>query len=510
MTHTRRSVAGVLLLLSLSLSSARAEGLTLTIDRMIYDSPLVTGLMMVVSVRGLEYDDVGVATEVTVDVNQGGTAYRCRVRRIQHMPEESTRTDARPGPRASQVTFTVPEGLRPGSATIVVRQRDAATTAFPVTVGERPGPPSVADEIRFVIDTTSDTAKPASPDFRPIRFLRGKVAELFVTPLPDPEAATSIAATFVQEGNRRVVPVTVRYVGERTISTQTFHSWTSDSFKATVAVPADLELGAAVLELRLTANGQTGEPAIRKVTIEDAAAVAAGRTAPRVLTVMPGTAGLGQAIAVFVESRASLGPDPTKARIVLEGGAQRFELSPDPRFIAPRVPGRETPLMLLTWPSLEMSGKFDLRVVNPSLGDEGASEPVAIEILPHILTPKLLTVRESTTEDTVMLARMREQSLAAGKRFEDFEPDVHRYLTIEATEFYNLLPENMDVRFTQDGREYTLRFADFSLQMDSIMVVRCPDELKAGVVGVELRNRVGSQTSAAATTTVTISGLPGR
>src|SRR5262249_5323368 len=279
---------------------------------------------------------------------------------------------------------------------------------------------------------------------------------------------------------------------------QTGHySYSTPSFGAGFAVPSDLALGPAEMEVRIRANGVVGDPTTELVSIVDPVSRDQDPTlvAPRIMRLAPARVGIGQAIELAVEDRRSLDPDPSKVVVILEQGSTRVEITPELNFAALRGSRSMVgPTVLVARVGDDITGEAVVRVSNPGRpGAAGLSEGEHLTIVDHVLPPKLTAVREATDSDLRQLRLMREMALKAGRMFKDYDPKC-RYLAIEA-EGMDYNPNYLVVEFEQGGKSYTLTYDDFSLSMGNLRVVRLPDSIGPGPLKVTVTNRGGDRLS---------------
>jgi hypothetical protein len=154
----------------------------------------------------------------------------------------------------------------------------------------------------------------------------------------------------------------------------------------------------------------------------------------------------------------------------------------------------------------ELIGRVQLRVVNPLRGETGMSAPVPLEIVDEVFAPVLTGVSESTETDLARLKQMYETQKQAGREFPEYDPS-HRYLTVKVKGVdYN--PNYIRITLEQGGEEYELEFADFSSFSGETLIVRLPEELKAGEVKFTIENTDGERSSTPATKPFVLQARP--
>lgn len=393
------------------------------------------------------------------------------------------------------VTFTVPVDFREGEAIAVVKYRDKRTNEFKFKVANGLPVPRVGIGMELAGGPLPLT--PPSPDAvkegekRGLRLERGRDNQISVRPLIDPDIpGASVLVTFKQGSLIKSASARVVRLGgtESNGSTVTF---APVHYELNVHIPEELEPGAASIEVRLKLRGQTSEPATADVMITDSSG-RAGSTdefKPRVMNLGELRIGAGQVIQLSINSKW-LEPDPSKALIVLEQGSERVELEPEMNSATLRggLTGPASAVLFARILDTDLRGKVMARVYNSAKGErDGLSEGTEIEIVDEVVPPLGLKVSEAGKSELAMLRALRDEALKHGREFKDYDPNA-RYVTIRAIGLdYN--PNYIKVTFEQDGRQYVLKFADFSLSMDERLVVRVPDAIKLGSVKITIQNK---------------------
>lgn len=393
------------------------------------------------------------------------------------------------------VTFTVPLDLHEGDATVVVKYRDRRSNEFGFKVVNRLPVPRIGVGIEVAM--TSSQPTPPHPDDikqsakRGLRLERGRDVEISVHPLIDPEVPDSGVVVTFRQGNltKDVNAKVIRRGGTESDGTTTIFA--PVRYQVTAHAPEELDLGAARIEVRLMLRGQLSEPAFAEVLITDStgSAGSADLFKPHVTNLGEQRIGIGQAIKVSVDAKW-LEPDPSKALIVLEQGSKRVELRPEMNSatLGARLTERTPAILIARVEDGDLTGKVTVRVYNPAKGErDGLSEGTPIEIVDEVVPPLGINVSEAGKQDIAMLRALREEALKQGREFSDYDPAA-RYVTIRAIGLdYN--PHYIRVKFEQGGRQFILKYEDFSLTMDDRLVVRVPDAIMPGSVQLTIQNK---------------------
>jgi hypothetical protein len=412
------------------------------------------------------------------------------------------------------MTFVVPRGLRAGEAEVVVSLRGRRSAPFKLNVVERPLRPVVgATAITSIAPgITPPAPQPGEAATRQrlgLKFERGaKGVELYVRPLADPgDAEAGVTVRFKQGGAfyDAAARVVHREGGRRQLPGGRF-GLMSPRDVLELDVPELLAPGEAELEITLRAGGQTGEAALVPVTVTDAerAFESPKAAAPRLLSVSPRRVGAGQALAISVDRRRSLDPDPSKAVVVFEtpDGASSHKAVPEinSAAIMPSMPP-DAPVFIVVRAPKELTGAVNVRLVNPARADyEGASsEPTQIEMVAEALAPEVQGASEANADE---LSRLRE--LGAAPPDPRLAPSL-RFVTIRVRGL-DPNPSFLRVRFAQEGRATaTLVKEDFVLHTGESVIVRLPKGFGAGTVRVSVENLGAAGYSAPALATFQLS-----
>jgi hypothetical protein len=393
------------------------------------------------------------------------------------------------------VTFTAPLDLHEGDAVVVVNYRERLTNGFTFKVVNRLPAPRIGVGIEVAM--TSSEVTPPNPDDvkqgakRGLRLERGRDAELSVHPLLDPEIPESgVVVTFKQGSLTKDVNAKVVRRGgtESDGSTVIF---APVRYQVVVHAPEELELGAAHIEVRLKLRGQLSEPGSAEGLIIDSSGIAGSADVfkPHVTNMGERRIGIGQAITVSIDAKW-LEPDPSKALIVLEQGPKRVELKPEVNSAAvrTRLTGRTPPILIARDEDGDLTGYVTVRVYNPARGDrDGLSEGTPIEIVDEVVPPLGISVSEAAKQDIALLRALHAEALKQGRDHHEYDPDA-RYVTIRAIGLdYNR--HYVRVKFEQEGRQFILKYEDFSLSIEDRLVVRVPDAIKPGSVQLTIQNK---------------------
>jgi hypothetical protein len=396
------------------------------------------------------------------------------------------------------VTFTAPLDLHEGDAGVVVKYRERHSNEFTFKVANRLPSPRIGVGLELAM-TSSQPTPPNLDDVkqgakRGLRLERGRDVEISVHPLIDPEVPDSgVVVTFKQGSlSKDVNAKVIRRGGTESDGTTTIFA--PVRYQVTAHAPEELDLGAARIEVRLMLRGQMSEPASADVLITDSSGNAGSADVfkPNVTNMGERRIGIGQAITVSVDAKW-LEPDPSKALIVLEQGSKRVELEPEMNSAAlrNRLHGRTPAILIARVEDGDLTGKVTVRVYNPAKGErDGLSEGTTIEIVDEVVPPLGIKVSEAGKQDIAMLRALREEALKQGRAFPDYDPDA-RYVTIRAIGLdYN--PHYVRIKFEQGGRQFILKYEDFSLIIEDRLVVRVPGAIMPGSVQLTIQNKGAS------------------
>ncbi|MEW6129707.1 MAG: hypothetical protein AB1757_21895 [Acidobacteriota bacterium] len=396
------------------------------------------------------------------------------------------------------VLFTVPQGLREGEATAVVIYRDKRSDEFQFKVVNKPLTPKIWFAVKTVeIPQNLPTNKlPGKTPPKPI-FERGQEEEINLTPLVDPETPDSaVLVTFKQSAIKREVFARVERNDPKFIDDRQMN-FGAPRYIVTVTTPLDLLPGEAEMEVRLRAHGFVSEPDSVKIEVADF--TKAEVLKPVIMSLSQSRIGVGQSVMVFVNDIKRLVPNPMETRIILEQNSQRIVLKPE-RNSAEFMPGQDVslPVFLVIRIGKELIGNVTLRVFNPARGEQaGLSDSIPLEIVNEVVPPTLKKVNEATNQDLSPLRMMRQMAIDAGRDFPEYNPNA-RYVTITAFGL-DFDPNNLRIRFIQGGKEFTLKFADYSVSLNEMFIVRLPDEIIPGLVQVAIQNKADGRWSEAVT-----------
>lgn len=394
------------------------------------------------------------------------------------------------------ISFIIPRGLHEGEAQLTLIHQKRRSNPMTLNILSRPAKPLVFLVLK-VADITGNPSGDIVPGLKTgdgsgIRFEIGRESALGVQPLIDPDQQdAAILVTFKQGGQSREVTAKVVYyrANEQAMMSP-------PRYEARVRAPEGFTPGEAELEVRIRANGQLSEPeklTVRLVTPKLAAGYPEG-VAPRLVNISPSKVGVGQAILISVESRRSLGPNLTKTTIVIEQNGRRYRIQPEINS-ATNMPAAlaDAGVLLVGRVGDEVTGKVEVKVLNPSRGEEaGLSEGLPLEILDEVMPPEQVSVRQSSDIELAPLRQIHEAMLRAG-RSSPYEPGA-RYLTIQAAGLdYN--PEYVRIEIEQSGRVVRLKKEVFALSIPRMMIVRLPERIKPGQAQVSISNRVKDRVS---------------
>ncbi|MEW6211917.1 MAG: hypothetical protein AB1631_26410 [Acidobacteriota bacterium] len=403
------------------------------------------------------------------------------------------------------IDFIIPRGLHEGDAQLTLIHQKRRSSPLALQILSRPARPQVLHVMKIV-----DITGPSSGDLPGlkqgnsplIRFETGRESALGVQPLIDPDQEdAAILVTFKQGGQSREVQAKVVYyrANEQAMISP-------PRYEARVRAPEGFTPGEAELEVRIRANGQLSEPeklTVLLVTPKLAAGYTEG-VAPRLVNISPSKVGVGQSVMISVESRKSLGPNLTKTLIVLEQNGRRYRIKPELNS-ATNLPAAlaEAGVLLIGRIGGEVTGKVEVKVLNPSHGEEaGLSEGLPLEILDEVLPPENVSVHQSSDIELGPLRQIHEV-MQRTRGTSPYEPGA-RYLTIQAAGLdYN--PDYVRIEIEQNGRVVRLKKEDFSLSIPRMMIVRLPDSIKSGQTQVSISNQVKDRVSEPVKRTLEIS-----
>ena len=456
-------------------------------------------------------------TDFKVEVSQDGVKQQAKVRLTKFTLIREIKTDGPGGNSVDfagmkmrvyhSVSFVVPKGLHRGPAEVVASYKGKRGNAVAMEIVEKPLTPVVGTTAVLAVggmpyEKTPDN-KIEGNDLG-WRLERGVKATLFVNPLVDPDDPNSAILIRFKQGGEEHDAVT------RIVSTpaKVENQGPGVGFMAAreeleLDVPAALTLGKAQIEIRVKANGQISDPVNLTATITDVTRVAEtpNVSAPRVLAVTPQRVGAGQSLLISVDQRRALEPSPKETKVVIEQGTARYYAKIEHNS-AETGPSKDPdqPVAFFVRTTRELIGRVELRVLNPLRGEQtGLSTPVPLEIVDEVFPPVLTSVGESTDADLAQLKQMYETQKQLGKEFREYDPGS-RYLTVKVRNVdYN--PNYIRITLEQDGEEYELEFDDFSTYSGDSLIVRLPEDLKAGEVKFTIENTDGERYSTPATKT---------
>lgn len=519
----KRSSLSFLLLAVLMVTASltvQAQQSSFTVEGIKPYDKAVPGQVMEVLIEGLgslEGPMVLPESDFKVEVSQDGVKQKAKVRLTKFTMIREMKTDGASKPNTVDfagmkmrafhaVSFVVPKGLHPGPAEVIASYKGKRGNPVAMEIVEKPLAPVVGTTAVLAVggmapERTSEM-NVAGNDLG-WRLERGSTATLFVNPLVDPEDPNSaILIRFKQGGNEFDAITRIQSTPAKVENRNRGVGFMAAREELEVEVPAALTLGKAQIEIRVKANGQVSDPVNLTATITDAARVAEtpNVSAPRVLAVTPQKVGAGQSLLISVDQRRTLEPSPKDTQVMIEQGQARYfaKIEHNSALIGPSKEP-DTPVAFFVRTTRELIGRVQLRVVNPLRGETGTSAPIPLEIVDEVFPPVLTSVNESTEADLARLKQMYETQKQLGKEFPEYDPG-RRYLTVKVKGVdYN--PNYIRITLEQDGDEYELELADFSSFSGEALIVRLPEELKAGEVKFTIENTDGERSSTPATKT---------
>jgi hypothetical protein len=515
-----------LLMVTTSLT-VRAQQSSFTVDSIRPYDKAVPGQIMEVLIAGLGSGAAALIlpeTDFKVDVSQDGVKHNAKVRLTKVTMIRETKSDgSKPlyidlgnmNMRTFHaVSFVVPKGLHPGPAEVIASYQGKSGNPVPMEIVEKPLPPVVGGTAVLTVGTIApERTGELKVEGRDLgwRLERGAKTTLWVNPLVDPDDPNSaILIRFKQGGNEYDAVTRITSTPGKVFNKSGGAGFMAAREELELDVPAELTLGKAEVEIRLKANGQVSDPANITAMITDVTRVAEtpNVSAPRVLAVTPQKVGAGQSILVSVDHRRTLEPSPKETQVVIEKDNVRYfaKVEHNSATIGPKDP--ETPVAFFVRTTRELIGLVQLRVLNPTRGEQlGMSAPVPLEIVDEVFPPVLTSVTEATDADLAQLKQMYETQKQAGREFPEYDPS-RRYLTVKVTGVdYN--PNYIVITLEQDEEEYVLEFKDFSSYSGNSLIVRLPEQLKAGEVKFTIENwGGGDRYSTPVTKTFTLKRRP--
>ena len=507
--HRLRFVLPALLMVATSLTVV-AQKTSFTIEGIKPFDKAVPGQIMEVLVEGLGglEGPMGLPeSDFKVEVSQDGVKHKAKVRLIKFTLIRDLKTDVSKlttihfsgvAMRAYHaVCFVVPKGLRPGPAEVIASYKGKRGNPVAMEIVEKPLAP--------VVGTTAMLAVGGMPPERTgemkvegndlgWRLERGATVTLFVNPLVDPDDPNSaILIRFKQGGSEHDAVTRVKSTPAKVENQNGGVAFMAAREGLELDVPAALTLGKAQVEIRVKANGQVSDPVNLTATITDVTRVAEtpNVSAPRVLAVTPRKVGAGQALMISVDQRRTLEPSPKETQVVIQQHHARYfaTIEHNSALVGPSTEP-DAPVAFFVRTTRQIIGPVELRVLNPLRGEEtGMSAPVPLEIVAEVLPPVVTSVSEATDTDLARLKQMYETQKQAGRQFPAYDPS-RRYLTIKVSGVdYN--PKFIRITLEQGDKDYVLDFADFSSFSGESLIVRLPEELKAGEVKFTIENSGG-------------------
>ena len=525
MKRTSLRLLSLALLLATASFAVRAQ--SFTVEGIKPFDKAVPGQVMEVLIEGLgslEGPMVLPESDFKVEVSQDGVKQKAKVRLTKFTMVREMKTDGAAKPNTVDfggmklrafhaVGFVVPNGLHPGPAEVIASYKGKRGNPVAMEIVEKPLAPVVGTTAVLAVggmapERTSEM-KVEGNDLG-WRLERGSTATVSVNPLVDPDDPNSaILIRFKQGGNEYDAITRVFSTPAKVENRSRGVGFMAAREELQVEVPAALTLGKAQIEIRVKANGQVSDPVNITAMITDATRVAEppNLSAPRVLAVTPQKVGAGQSLLISVDQRRALEPSPKETQVVIEQGQARYfaKIEHNSASVgASKEPDAAVAFFVRT--TRELIGRVQLRVVNPLRGEMGMSAPVPLEIVDEVFAPVLTSVSESTETDLARLKQMYETQKQAGREFPEYDPS-RRYLTIKVKGVdYN--PNYIRITLKQGGEEYELEFADFSSFSGETLIVRLPEELKAGEVKFTIENTDGERSSTPATKTFVLQPRP--
>ena len=500
MNYVVRLIAIGALLLGTSPLARSQDAPPFRIDSIKPHDKAVPGQIMGLHVEGLQGGPSPVMLPVEdfkVEVVQDGITLDAKVRTVTPVITSGLRTPDGAEPQRQfyqNVRFVVPKGLHSGVAELKLSYRNRWSNTATLTILDKPMLPTIGTtSVMTIGGITPDRAPGAKPTGKDLglRLERGATARLMVDPLVDPaDPSSAILVRFKQGGTHYDAVTRVTNQPFNVVSRTRSVAFMPARDELEVDVPAALAMGPAEVEIRVKANGQTGDPVTLVVAITDTtrSVEAPGKHAPRLFAVTPKRTGAGQSILLSIDQLRALEPDPAKTIVFIEQDGARYAATVE-RNSALLRPGitSDDPVLLTVRTSRQIVGKAQIRIFNPLRSESaGSSEAVPIEILEDVQPPEVLGVGESTDADLAPLRRMYEIQRQAGREFPPYDPS-RRYLTVRATGVDHN-PRFVRITLEQAGRSYTLAPTDFSHFSGQAVVVRLPTELRPGTVSFSIQN----------------------
>ena len=526
----KRSLAFLLpaLLMVTTSLTVRAQKSSFTVEGVRPYDKAVPGQIMDVLIEGLGSLDSPMIlpeTDFKIEVSQDGVKHNAKVRLTKFTMIREVKTDGTSRNtvdfsgikmRAYQaVSFVVPKGLHPGAAEVIASYKGKRGNPVAMEIIEKPLTPVVGSTAILAVGGMSPERTPemkVEGNDVGWRLERGATVTLFVNPLVDPDDPNSaILIRFKQGGNEYDAVTRIKSTPAKVENTNRRVGFMAAREELEVDVPAALTLGKAELEIRLKADGQVSDPANITAMITDVTRVAEtpNVSAPRVLAVTPQKVGAGQSVLISVDQRRTLEPSPKETKVVIEQDNARYfaTVEHNSALIGPSK-DPDTPVAFFVRTTRELIGRVQLRVLNPLRGEQlGMSAPVPLEIVDEVFPPVLTSVNEASDADLARLKEMYEAQKQAGREFPEYDPS-RRYLTVKVKGVdYN--PNYIRITLEQGGEEYELSFRDFSSYSGDSLIVRMPEELKAGEVKFTIENWAGGERySTPVTKTFTLQSRP--
>jgi hypothetical protein len=498
----------ILLIVTTSLT-VRPQQTSFTVAKVRPYDKAVPGQVMEVLIEGITPGTAPMilpATDFNVDVSQDGVSQKAKVRdtkfsMIRELKPEGTNTSADAKMRVYHaVSFVVPKGLHPGPAEVIASYKGQPGNPIGMEIIEKPLPPVVGGTAVLSISGLPPSRVPDRPQGNDLgwRLERGTSAIVFVHPMADPDDPNSAVLIRFKQGGADYDAVTrIKTTAARVENRERSVGFLPSREELEVDVPAALTLGKAQVEIRVKANGQVSDPVSITAMITDVTrAVEEPKvSAPRIMSATPTTIGAGQSLVISIDHRRTLEPSPKQTQVIVEQNNTRYVATIE-RNSALFGPSQEPdrPVGLFVRTTRQLIGRVQIRVLNPLRGEQGGmSEPVPLEIVDEVLPPELTSVQEATAADLSRLREMYEIQKKAGREFPEYAPD-RRYLMVRVRGIdYN--PNFVRITLEQAGETYRLVFADFSSYSSDGLIVRLPDDIKAGNVKFTIENSGGDRFS---------------
>jgi hypothetical protein len=458
-------------------------------------------------------------TDFTVDVLQDGVSQAAKVRltkftMVRDFNPQDPKSSVDAKMRAYHaVGFVVPKGLHPGPAEVIASYKGKRGNPIGMEIIEKPLTPVVGSTSTLAVGGMPSGRLPEKLQGNDLgwRLERGTTATVYVNPLVDPDDPNSAIVIRFRQGGQDYDAVTrIKSTASRVENMNRGVGFLAAREELEVDIPAALTLGKAEVEIRIKANGQLSDPVKLTATISDVtrAAETPNVSAPRVLSATPTRIGAGQSLLISIDHRRSLEPDPKLTSVIIEQGDARYvaTIEQNSAMFGPST-APDAPVGLFVRTTRQLIGRVQLRVMNPLRGENGGvSEPVPLEIVDEVMAPELTGVSEATDADLSRLKEMYEIQKRAGRQFPEYDPDS-RYLMIKVRGIdYN--PNFVRITLEQAGEEFELSFADFSSFSSEGLIVRLPEDLKAGEVKFTIENSGGDRYSKPATKTFVLKSHP--